>query len=72
MYGHKRFDDTNASPDAGPGFPVAVTGTTALGGASPRTGGRPRQRMGGRLRLARRRHGAFGPGFSGPRCSDAA
>ena len=62
MYGHKRFDDTNADPDAGPGFPGRRDRNGRL------VGGGPRGRVGGRGRgwedgFGGGRHGAFGPGF---------
>ncbi len=66
MYGHKRFDDTNASPEGGPGFPGRRDRYDRLGGA-------PRGRVGGRGRgwedafgFGGGRHGAFGPGFGPP------
>ena len=66
MHGHKRFDDTNAGPEGGPGFPGRRDRYDRLGGAS-------RGRMGGRGRgwedafgFGGGRHGAFGPGFGPP------
>ncbi len=66
MYGHKRFDDTNAGPEGGPGFPGRRDRYDRLGGA-------PRGRVGGRGRgwedafgFGGGRHGAFGPGFGPP------
>jgi len=64
MYGHKRFDDTNARPDGGPGFPGRRDRNDRLGGAS-------RGRVGGRGRgwddgFGGGHHGAFGPGFGPP------
>ena len=66
MHGHNRFDDTNASPEGGPGFPGRRDRYDRLGGA-------PRGRVGGRGRgwddafgLGGGRHGAFGAGFGPP------
>jgi len=66
MYGHKRFDDTNAGPEGGPGFLGRRDRYDRLGGA-------PRGRVGGRGRgwedafgFGGGRHGAFGPGFGPP------
>ena len=66
MNGHKRFDDTNAGPEGGPGFPGRRDRHDLLGGAA-------RGRVGGRGRgwddafgFGGGRHGAFAPGFGPP------
>lgn len=66
MNGHKRFDDTNAGLEGGPGFPGRRDRYDRLGGT-------PRGRASGRGRgredafgFGGGRHGAFSPGFGPP------
>ena len=66
MNGHKRFDETSAGFEGGPGFPGHRDRYDRLSGA-------PRGRVGGRGRgwedafgFGGGRHGAFGPGFGPP------